>query len=657
MVKINVEEFDRLITAAERPGLDVYSQIIERLVSVTEAKAGAFWNCERSPFVPFAHHSTGEAARLGFSQNDHERILSQVLQQQRSGLIKTKATDSGPPPVLFCAPLKGDSKRVIELVFPGDHRIGSSQEFLQELNRVCGVFEKLQPLAIEPTVQSPPTRPRGVTVDAFSRYTHTLHSSLDRRLTCANMANETRWLLDCDRVSVVLWQRGRFKLTAISGQPSVNRRSNTVQLLEQLAAEVLKAKSTLWYPTETEVVPQIKKILDQYLVQSTTRSLVIEPIFATAPSANEDPEATASATEKVIGGLIYEHNREQWNRADKLADIQLTTRHAGDALRNAKQHQDLFLYPLWRWLGKSKLLTSPAFLSKSLVAVAALVAIGLFLAFWPAAFYVSASGTLNPAHRRLVFSRTTGEVVEVAVEHGQWVKEGEPLVKLRSEDLQLRIEDVNGRMETLKQRRSAMERSKFKGAGTAGAPTGTIDESLGSLQAEIDSLQRQADGLSRMQEELRVLSPVDGQVITWDVAQKLTGRSVTPQNVLMEIADTEGPWQLELDLEDRRIEHLLRGLKAAKDGRLQVKFTLAADPSRTYSGQITEVSQAIQLSHDNQQMMRVKVDIDESALKLKQAKTGVSAKIYTGETTSMGYLWLHEIPRTLNRYVFFYFVR
>ena len=665
MVKIDLQEFDRL-ASAERPGLEIYSQIIERLVAVTEAKAGAFWNCDHTPFVPIAHHSVGEAARLGFSQHDHDRILSQVLEQQRSAVVSTKALDNGDAPTIFFAPLKGDTKRVVELVFPSDHRIRQSREFLQELNRLCDVFGKLRPLTTGPVPttgaltanQSAVANPKPeLSIAAFSRYSHILHCSIDRRLTCANMANETRLLLDCDRVSVVLSQRSRFRIAAISGQPSVNRRSNTVQLLEKLAAEVLKAKSTLWYPTDTDIVPQINTLLDQYLLISTTRTLVIQPIFATAPTRSEDPAALASPADEVIGGIIYEHNRQPWTRDERMADIQLTTQHGGDALRNARQHQALFLYPLWRWLGRSKLLTSPALLPKSLLALAAMVAVCLFLTFWPAAFYISASGILVPQQRQLIFAKTTGEIINVPVEHGQWVKKDQPLAMLRSEDLQLRLEDVNGRIETLKQRRSAMERSKFKNSGGPTAAAGAIDENLGSLQAEIDSLQRQADGLSRMQEDLRVLSPVDGQVITWDVAQKLSGRSVTPQNVLMEIADTRGAWQLELDLEDRRIEHLLRGLKSSGDGKLHVKFTLAADPYRTYDGTITEISRAIQLNQDNQQMMRVKVDIDEDALELKQARTGVSAKIYTGEETSLGYLWLHEIPRTLNRYVFFYFVR
>lgn len=659
MLKTYVEEFERLVSAWSPPGLEVYARIVERLVTVTDAKAGAFWNCANKPFVPIAHHSAGEAARLGFSQNDHDHILSQVIEQQRSAVVRTKSLDGLEAPIIFFAPIKGDPKRCIELVFPGDHRIRDSRDFLQELNRLCEVFEKLQP----PTAESPvlattssrtPATNRDLSLAAFSRYSHALHSSIDRRLTCANIANETRQWLDCDRVSVVLWQRGRFRIAAISGQPSVNRRSNTVQLLEKLAAEVLKAKTDLWYPTDADIVPQIKSILDQYLVISATRSLVIQPIAACAPIQSDDPEASTRTSDAVIGGIIYEHNREQWSQAAKAEELTVTTQHGGNALRNAQQHQDLFLYPLWRWLGKSKILTSPAWLSKSLLALVAVIALSLFLALWPASFYISASGILVPQHRQLVFPKTSGEVVSVHVNHGQSVKQDEPLASLRSEDLQLRMEDISGRIETLKQRRSAMERGKFKNAA---GTTSAIDENLGSLQAEIDSLERQASGLARMQAELRVVSPMTGQVITWDVEKKLAGRTVTPQNVLMEIADTQGPWQLELDLEDRRIEHLMRGLGATPAGKLSVQFTLAADPSRTYNGTVSEVSQAIQLGKDNQQIMRVKVDIDEDALQLKQARTGVSAKIYTGETTSLGYLWLHEIPRTLNRYVFFYFER
>ncbi|MCC6507909.1 MAG: hypothetical protein IT423_02295, partial [Pirellulaceae bacterium] len=400
MPPIDIEEFDRLVTSAERPGLGVYSRIMERLVAVTGAKAGAFWNCDDKPFTAIVHYSAGEAAKIGFSQSDHDRILAQVVQQQRSAVVKSKAIDSSEAPTLFFAPVKGHTRRVVELVFPGNHRIRSSREFLQELHRICEVFEKLQPLANAAMDSARPVAQEHISVEAFSRYVHALHSSMDGRLTAANIANESRQLLDCDRVSVVHWHRGRFRILAISGQVAVNRRSNTVQLLERLAAEVLKAKTELWYPTDEELVPQIKSVLDAYLVQATTRSLVIQPIAALALAQHEDTDESQRTSNVVIGGVIYEHNRELWSRAEQATTLNLTTQQSGNAFRNAKQHQELFLYPLWRWLGKSRLLTSPARLPTTLLVFAALVALSLFLAFWPVPFYISASGILVPQDRR-----------------------------------------------------------------------------------------------------------------------------------------------------------------------------------------------------------------------------------------------------------------
>ncbi len=664
-MKINFEEFDRLATASKGSGLEAYAKIIQRLVIVTEAKSGAVWNCNQTPFSPIAFHSVGEPAKVGFTQGDHERILLQVVQQQRSAVVKTDGKETNGSlhrsPVMFLSPLKGKPGQVLELVFPGDHNPAYTQEFLNELKHICSVFEAIETPVVrniseENSLACTPAQDvatgKRIELNELSRYTHALHQSIDRRLTCANIANETRLLLDCDRVSVILKSRGRFKIVAISGQPSVNHRSIAVQSLEQVASEVLKAKSEFWYPAEVELAPQIKAVLDSYLSNSTTRSLVIHPIYRQSSEVIEDPERPSQASNEIIGGIVYEHSRLQWTRSEIEPLLGLTTQHSSDALRNANVHQELFLYPVWKLLGKSAFLAAPRTLPKTVLAIAIALLIGLFLAFWPADFYVSASGTLVPQHRRLVFPKTAGEVLSVPVEHGQVVRESEALVELKSDELQLRLAEVNGRLETLRQRKSAIERNKFQNASNSNAAS--IEENLGSLQSEIDSLSRQLESLQRIQAQLVVTSPINGQVITWDVQQKLKGRSVAPQNVLMEVADIEGPWQLELDVEDRRIEHLLRGFAAAENNGLKVRFTLAADPSRDYEGTLVEIANAIQISEDNLQVLRVKVEIDEESLALKQAKTGVSAKIYTGEQSSVGYLWLHEIPRTLNRYVFFY---
>lgn len=647
-MKINLEEFERL-ASANFSKVRLYEEVINRLVNVTGANAGVFWGCEKSPFYPIAQHFRESSTPIGISKRDHERMLSQVLTEQRSAVVRPKTIDGSKSTVILVAPVDVREKSLIELVVPDDDRIGDDRDALLQINLICDLLS-----GSPATNEVPADDPSGeFSLERFSKYVDSLHKSIDRRLTCANIANETRLLLDCDRVSVVLKHRGKYKIFAISGQPKVNRRSSTVHLLEKLSQQVLKSEREFWYPNENELAPQLSKILDQYMALSATRSLVIQPIAEKVEEIVEDPESNERKSNSIIGGIVYEHCNEQWEQATIAPTLQLLTRHGGNALRNSKKHHGLFLYPVWNLLGKSRVLTAPRLLPKTMLVSFAIIALGLFLALWPAKFYVSAQGILVPEHRQLVFPKVAGDVVNVAVEHGQNVVESESLVTLKSESLELRIEEAQGRKETLEQRKRSIERKRFEEAGIP--KTESNEDSLNSLQAEIDSLAKQLERLAELRKALTIKSPMNGQVITFDVKQKLTGRSVVPQNVLLEVADPNGNWELVLDVEDRRVGHLLRGISKSESSNLSVEYTLAADPNNSFRGTVSEVANAIQLNGDNEQVIRVKVQLDEDSVALKQAKTGVSAKIYTGETVSIGYLWLHDIPESFKRYIQFYF--
>ena len=63
------------------------------------------------------------------------------------------------------------------------------------------------------------------------------------------------------------------------------------------------------------------------------------------------------------------------------------------------------------------------------------------------------------------------------------------------------------------------------------------------------------------------------------------------------------------------------------------------------------------VSEDNQQVIRVEVAVDDPSVPVQQARSGVTAKIYTGYRTSVGYLWLHDVSDAFHRYVSFYLAR
>ena len=661
VVSNGLEDFGQALSG----GNGSYSEVVKHLIAHSGASGAVVWDCNQEPFRIVAEHYSGENINLWCTKSQHEQLLRQVSENRRGAIITNDAneTQSDKPPILV-APIigsqeSGEPEKLVELIFAEGKEVPDPSQKLAQLIGFCDHLRKYitvgpdRQLSLTDTASAPVATP---SIDSFAQFSRAVHRSIDRADTCSNVANESRLLTQCDRVTVVLKKHGKFRIFSISGQPSVNRRSNTVQAIEKLAERVLQTSSEFWFPDDQTLAPQVREALDDYLEISATRSIAIVPVYDREIEHNEDPDDSRRRKPKVIGGIVYEHSRQQWDSNQMKPALRMVSEHCGTAIRNSQEHQGLFLYPVWRLLGKSRILTAPRFLPKALMVCGAILAFVLFLVYFQTPFYVAAEGELLPTRRQLVFPQTEGEVVEVVVDHGEAVTQGQTLVNLKSDDLSLRIEDVSGRLETLVERKGSIQRVKFRSDREEKEAN---DESLRAIQAEIESLQRQLEELNRIENKLTVESPIDGQVITWDIKQNLKGRVVSPQNQLMEIADTSGPWQLSLEVPDKHADKILLAWERRQSGQddaLQVRFSLASDPGQSYEGHVAMVGNEIQLNEDHQQVLRVKVELDSSAIALKKARTGVSAKLYTGEDTSMGYLWLSEIPDAFRRYVLFYFV-
>lgn len=551
--------------------------------------------------------------------------------------------------MILLAPLKNPSHEVIELIVPGTDDGATDNELMSTLQQAVEIASVQED-------QKSTTELREFDVSSLSQFMHGIHGSLEKTTTCSNIANEARLLLDCDRVAVAVRKRGSFQISSISGQPSVNRRSNTVRLLERLAKLILKTEQEFWYPTQQQLPRQLQSLIDDYLAISVTRSLVIMPVLEKAEQLIDDPESSGGAGNRVIGGLIFEHCTQQWDQRLVSGKLSFVHEHASMALRNAVQHNDLFLYPLWKWLAKSRVLTAPRVLPRTLSVLLAATVLTLFLVFWQVPFYVAADGVFVPRQRAWVYAGQSGDIDTVLVEHGMSVESGQVLASLNNRQLQLSIAETRGRIDILRQRQRDIEKKKFAITGDQSSRQ-QLDENLNSVKAEIKALNDKLALQQQLMQRTQLRSPIGGQVLTWDVEQKLLGRTVRPEQQLIEIANVDGPWILELDVADRKTGHLLRGIERAKGRRLNVKFTLAAQPDQVYDGYVTKVGSAIHFTEDHDQMVRVEVAADQQLPRSKPSRSGVTAKIYTGNKTSIGYLWLHEIPEAFHRYVSFYFAR
>ena len=157
-----------------------------------------------------------------------------------------------------------------------------------------------------------------------------------------------------------------------------------------------------------------------------------------------------------------------------------------------------------------------------------------------------------------------------------------------------------------------------------------------------------------MEEKMRVVSPIHGQVITWDLDKRLLDRPVTNGELLMEIADVDGNWKLELDVPGNRIGHLMTAMENSENGRLPISFLLAADPSKRLHGEVVEIGMSTDVTNDKKQILKLNVEIDDESIPVKHARTGVTAKIICGRS-SIGYLWLHDVQEFFQKNVFFKF--
>lgn len=679
----------RQLAAAAPDRNSFYLQFLPMVASQTNAISGIAWSCRSEPFLPICQtRSNGlDNLQLGVSESEHAALLSRAAeeldQRQQSLLIRRNAASNSAPnhnPVIVLSVVRqGDSIELVEMFYPQGLEESTYQQHAKSIGFLCRAATscELPPLktsaangelsaslaasatgvgagALAMGLGNRQSSVKNIGTAELDEYVHQIHGSLDPSETAKEVANEMRRVLDCDRVTVVQALGRRYKIVAVSGQPSVNQRSNIVYLLRRLVRRVLPTKQTFWYPSQNLLPQEIDKPLQAYLGVSATRSLVVAPIFDRSKQLSESPNA-APVKQRIIGGVVIEHCSEQWNRAEVENAVEVVTRHAGDAFRNSYNHRQLLFYPIWKWLGKSKVVLAARNLPKTIAAALALLGIGLLLTLCPANLKVTCDGILVPEHRSKVFVPLNGTVSEIKVKHGEKVESGDLLLTLINNDLENEATELAGRIDELN--------SRIKNTETMLLSPNLDDQELGeqnlnAQKAQLDSLQRQQTLVKQKLGNLSIFSPHAGQVVTWNLENRLKSRPVSRGEELMEIVDVDREWQLELDVPSRSIGHIQKAFKdrADNDGdSVEVEFILAADPENVFNGKLVEIGKATVLKSEIGPSVNLKIKIDDQQkLDIRQIKSSVSAKVICRKTT-LGYSMFHGVSEFIQKHWFRFF--
>jgi multidrug efflux pump subunit AcrA (membrane-fusion protein) len=278
----------------------------------------------------------------------------------------------------------------------------------------------------------------------------------------------------------------------------------------------------------------------------------------------------------------------------------------------------------------------------------------MFLALYPVNFELAAEGSLQPELRRHVFAEADGVVDQLSVGHGDPVSQGKVLVTLRSSDMDLRMAEIRGELETTTKKLAATKAARVSSSSATDKDRLLVNQMAAEeeeLREWLINLRQQQQLLSERKENLLARSPIDGEVITWDLENLLTARPVAKGDILMTVADTEGPWVLELLLVDRRVGHLRDALRDLGD-ELDVSFMLATNPGVTVGGKIKKVAKSTIIDETYGLCLPVTADITESDIDQLRPGAKVRAKIHCGRRC-IGYVWLHEVFEFIQSRVLF----
>ena len=157
--------------------------------------------------------------------------------------------------------------------------------------------------------------------------------------------------------------------------------------------------------------------------------------------------------------------------------------------------------------------------------------------------------------------------------------------------------------------------------------------------------------VSLQREKLKVLSPISGEITTWNVEELLMRRPVHLGQVLLQVAETSGAWELELRMPEDRSGYLAEALRDF-DKDLKVTYRLATDPGVDHEGRVREVHRIAEVHGEEGNTVMVKVAINKADLDYLRPGADVMAKIHCGRR-SMGYVWFHDVINFIHSRVLF----
>ena len=440
---------------------------------------------------------------------------------------------------------------------------------------------------------------------------HEITSTLNLERMLHTIVNAPQAVIPYERAAIALEQRGRFKLSAVTGLTQVNADAPEIAPLNAVLQWAALAEEIVNVSQHGDVIDadreETRAKFKQYFAETGMRGFYALPL-------NDDTGR--------VGILSVESSDPDFLTPVHIELLEVLAGQATVALRNAQMYKEVpFISVLEPVLERKRKFMAMEKRRRSLFLSAAAIAVVLLVAC-PMPLRVAGNAVVAPGRRASVQPEVEGVVSRVLVHEGQQVQRGDVLAEMEAWNLRSTLAEAEAKY------KSAMLEMNRALASNDGSEAG-------ERRVQADYWKAEMERTEQLLERTRLRSPIDGIVATPHV-ENFAGRKLQLGESLAEIVDTS---QAIVDL---AVDDGDAGL--LKPGQ-QAVVKLNSYPARTFHGNVAIVSPKAELVQEAPVFYaRVAVDNSEGAIR---AGMEGRAKVRTGWYPSayvifrQPFLWLY----------------
>ena len=517
-------------------------------------------------------------------------------------------------------------------------------------------------------------------------FVYSLQRSLDLNEVAGVAVNDGRLLFGVDRVSLVMRRGRKAVVTAVSGQESVHPRGNLIRTMRTLAEQVIAAGEPLRYDGSLDKLPpQLEQPLAEFVQEGGARFLLIAPLLE--PERIVKPEESSASAKPVrmprltLGVLVVEQMQNSEPSPQLTNTLDAVIDHIAAAVFNAKTHSAIFMLPLWRSIGRFCEWLRGRRLAIAAAVVTLLIALGVSLVAVPWPYRVDATGRLMPVIQREVFAPWDGQVVELLVQGGEKVEKGQILLLLRNDELSAELVTVENQLHEKRKLYSSLiaQRDDARRQGNRDEELKLQGKAV-ETKVEMEGATLQSTVLKDRLARLAIRAPLVGVVTTFQAQQLLLNRPVKRGDLLLQVMDETGDWQLELEVAEHRLGRILVAQqklaaagRGARDDRqepeeagvgdspapltldppfqqLPIEYRLLTQPEASYFAILTSLATRTVTTETKGSVIEARAALDKTGFPARTIGAEVRARIGCG-TSSLGDVLFGDVIEFVQKYL------